>query len=720
MEVSVAGVRAWLPAACLALAACGGSGDDLPGTSPPGSDGGIGEVAFPLADAPAPGGFELVEVFPELAFDAPLFAAGVPGEDRLVVLEQGGLVKAFDDDPAVQTSRVVLDLSGRVLFAGEQGLLGLAFDPEFELNRHLYVHYSRDAPRRSVISRFTWDEALDRAPLASEKVLLELEQPFSNHNAGMLAFAAQRRLLIAFGDGGGSGDPGDRAQDRSNLFGTFLRVDPHPADPADPYEVPGDNPFLGEAGVVPEIWAYGFRNPFRFSVDRQTGRVWAGDVGQSDREEVDVVVAGGNYGWRVFEGTLRFADSAHTPADFPFEEPVLDYDRSEGGTVIGGYVYRGTRLPSLHGAYVYGDFISGRIWALTLDAGGAVTNTQIGVLPQNRITSFGEKNDGELVVVTAGGTLFELEPTGGGSGTVPPATLSAAGIFDDLDTLATASGFVEYAVNAPALADGARVRRWLGVPDGETITFAETGAWTFPAGSILVQHLERDLAGGTRPVETRVLVVREQGVAGYSYRWRASAAEADLLGRKRLETLTRASGGDLTHEYPARLDCLDCHNPAAGGVLGVRTRQMNRSAPGGGDNQLEALAAMGLFDGDIGAADALPAFPDPFDEAADLSDRARAYLDANCASCHRPGGGTGVALDLRFETAAAEAGAIDVAPAEGDLGLAGARIVDPGSKETSVLWERMRRLDRFAMPPVTRHAVDDAGVDLVGRWIDAL
>ena len=249
-----------------ALIGCGGGGGSggggTPGgNSPPPADPFGLTVRPAVASLNLPdqsiglGAFDLVARFPNLAFSSALFLAGVPGENRIAVVQQSGQVLVFTNDPTVNTSTTVLDLSGRVLFAGEQGLLGWAFDPNFVLNRFVYVHYSMASPLRSVIARFTWDAGLDQVDLASEKLLLEVAQPFSNHNGGMLAFGPDEFLYIALGDGGSGGDPQNNAQTPSNPLGSMLRIDVHPADPNDPFDVPLDNPFLGDPNVLPETFA---------------------------------------------------------------------------------------------------------------------------------------------------------------------------------------------------------------------------------------------------------------------------------------------------------------------------------------------------------------------------------------------------------------------------------------------------------------------------------
>jgi hypothetical protein len=265
-------------------------------------------------------------------------------------------------------------------------------------------------------------------------------------------------------------------------------------DSGSPYDIPSDNPFVGEAGVREEIWAYGFRNPFRFSFDRQTGTLWVGDVGQINREEIDIVQAGGNYGWRVFEGTQPFTSSQNTPPNATLIPPVIDYDRSLGNAVIGGYVYRGAALPTLRGAYVYGDFGSGRIWSLLYDGTQVVSNTEIANVAN--LTSFGEDNSGELYAVSGSGSIFRIMETGGGTGNTAPQLLSQTGIFTDTRNLAVADGFIEYDVNAPFWSDSTLKRRWIGVPESSQINFASTDAWSFPVGTVIVKHFEIELVEG--------------------------------------------------------------------------------------------------------------------------------------------------------------------------------------------------------------------------------
>ncbi|RJQ46385.1 MAG: glucose dehydrogenase [Gaiellales bacterium] len=358
---------------------------------------------------PRPRPLEAVRVFGDISFRAPVFLTAVPGEAGLLaVVEQAGVIKVFEDREGAE-ALVLLDISDRVESGGEQGLIGLAFDPGFAGNGYFYVNYTASPSGATRISRFTTSAGPGGALAAdagSEEVMLEQPQPYSNHNGGMLAFGPDGYLYIALGDGGGQGDPSANAQDLSTLLGKILRIDPFAGDP---YAIPPGNPFIGAAGARGEVWALGFRNPYRFSFDRATGDLWAGDVGQASREEIDLVVRGGNYGWNLFEGSEQFRNPEGRPAT-EFAGPVIDYGRSEGISVIGGYVYRGGGIAGLDGAYLFGDYGSGKVWALVCDrdTGAVVSSTEVAQV-SGSITSFGEDARGEVYVVSLDGVIYRLE-----------------------------------------------------------------------------------------------------------------------------------------------------------------------------------------------------------------------------------------------------------------------------------------------------------------------
>ncbi len=344
--------------------------------------------------------------FPNLVFNQPDGLFFNRETNRFFVTEQAGIIKVFENSENASTATIFLDLRDRVLYGGEQGLLGLAFHPNYAQNGYFYINYMVDNPRRTIIARFTVtaDDPY-KADKKSELILLEVNQPFPNHNGGQLAFGPDGYLYIGLGDGGSAGDPFGNAQNRLVLLGKILRIDVNSSSENRNYEIPCDNPYANNTlGYRQEIYAYGFRNPWRFSFDPQTGRLWVGDVGQNQREEVDLVEKGKNYGWNIMEGTLCYSPETGCNQT-GLELPVWDYGRSEGFAVIGGYIYRGSDIPDLEGAYVYGDYGSGRIWGLRHNGTGTPENKLLVDTALN-IASFGLDDDKEIFFSAFDGKIY--------------------------------------------------------------------------------------------------------------------------------------------------------------------------------------------------------------------------------------------------------------------------------------------------------------------------
>ena len=322
------------------------------------------------------------------------------GSNRLFVVEQAGRIKVLQ--PGAATPTIFLDISAKVLSGGEQGLLGLAFHPQFATNRRFFVDYTRQPDGATVIAEYQVSSNANVAN-ATEKTLLIIPQPFANHNGGMVEFGPDGYLYIGMGDGGSANDPGNRAQNVNELLGKILRIDVDHTSGSQPYSSPLDNPFAGSTAGRDEIYAYGLRNPWRFSFDRATGELYVADVGQGAREEIDIVRRGRNYGWRIFEGTLCTGNDAALCAVVQAEPPIAEYGHSGGRcSITGGYVYRGTRGSLPAGAYVYGDYCSGEIFLLQ---GGRTTLLEDTAL---HITSFGEDEAGEVYVVAQEGTIYRF------------------------------------------------------------------------------------------------------------------------------------------------------------------------------------------------------------------------------------------------------------------------------------------------------------------------
>jgi glucose/arabinose dehydrogenase len=394
----------------------GDGGGGAGGTGAPGDGGssGPGPQATPAPSPPdvSRARAQLVEV---ASVTQPTAMAVRPNDDAIYVAEKTGRVRRVPrgqtPNPAAPEATAVLDLAGQVSLGSEQGLLGLTFSPD---GSKLYVDYTDRAGDTRVVEYQFRD---GRADPDTRRELLFVEQPFVNHNGGQILFGPDGKFYIALGDGGSRNDPDNRAQNLNDLLGKILRIDPQPSG-GTPYTIPSDNPFVGRSGARPEIWMYGLRNPWRFTWDRQTKDLWIADVGQNRLEEIDFLAAGSpagaNFGWSLLEGTARVKGSNPEGGILP----IFEYGRDDGCSITGGYVYRGARVPSLRGVYVYGDACTGNVWGLT-QAGGEVTGQgqldlrgleEATATSGFNIASFGEDAAGELYLLSLGGGVYRFEP----------------------------------------------------------------------------------------------------------------------------------------------------------------------------------------------------------------------------------------------------------------------------------------------------------------------
>jgi glucose/arabinose dehydrogenase len=334
--------------------------------------------------------------------------------NRLFVVEQAGVISVFPNDKSTSAKTTFLDIREKVDDQGnEEGLLGLAFHPDYETNGFFYVNYTASGPNRTVISRFKVSSSNDdQADPASEHVLLTFLQPYSNHNGGQVSFGPDGYLYIAVGDGGSGGDPHEHGQNLSTLLATILRIDVNKQEDGKQYGIPADNPFVKNAkGYREEIYAFGLRNPWRFSFDADNGRLWTGDVGQNDFEEIDVVDKGGNYGWNTMEGKHCF-DPRSGCNQSGVRLPIHEYGRDEGISVTGGFVYRGPTLKDLTGKYIYADYATRRVWALEHSDFSRPVNTQLFEADFN-ISSFGVDHNNELYLCGFDGKIYLMEKSAG-------------------------------------------------------------------------------------------------------------------------------------------------------------------------------------------------------------------------------------------------------------------------------------------------------------------
>ena len=353
---------------------------------------------------------KVVNAYPKLTFSSPVeYTYANDGTNRVFVVEQEGRIRVFENDANASTAGLYLDIRNKVAYGGEMGLLGLAFHPNFKQNGFFYVNYTKDNPRETIVSRFKAPSTgASQVDPASEVILFRFNQPYSNHNGGKILFGPDGYLYVSTGDGGSGGDPQNNGQNRSSWLGKILRVDVNSTEKGQ-YGIPKDNPYKGNAnGYREEIFAYGLRNPWRISFDEQ-GRLWAGDVGQNKIEEVDIVTKGGNYGWRVKEANADFNAKDNNVNAADLISPVWQYTHDNGDvSITGGIVYRGPSNPALRGKYIYADYASGRVWALTPN--GMKTGTNQEIIPHaGTISAFGEDQKNELYLCEyASGKILKL------------------------------------------------------------------------------------------------------------------------------------------------------------------------------------------------------------------------------------------------------------------------------------------------------------------------
>lgn len=674
-------------------------------------------------DPPAPFSVELA--FPHLEFERPTAIARAAGTDWLFIADRKGKVFAFPNDRETRDAGLVLDV--------ERDIYGMAFHPDFAKNGYFYLFLTlkKPSPNRTRIARFTvTDREPFRADLDSHFIILEF--PSDGHDGGCLRFGPDGYLYIGTGDGGGANDQHSTGQYLGDFLSSILRIDVNGTHHAKPYGIPPDNPFLNTPGAKPEVFAYGFRQVWQMTFDRETGDLWVGDVGQDLWEMVYLVEPGGNYGWSIMEGPQPFRPQRpHGPT--PILPPIVSHSHDESRSVTGGYVYRGSRLKNLIGAYVYADYRTGKLWGMRYD-GNEATVEELADTALD-IAAFGEDHDGELYLLThEEGRIHRLmdAPSTHNTSKKFPRLLSETGLFTSVADHSPAPGVIPYSVNSPLWSDYAHKERFLAIPGDARIQYGDSN-WRLPEGSVLVKtfslEMERNNPASRRRLETRILTVEDRHWRGYTYLWNDAQTDAELLGKKSLrKTYTirdaAAPGGkrEQTWHYPSRSDCIVCHNGSFT-LIGMRNEQMNRDHDYGGvvDNQIRTLNHLGLFDKPLSARYAdLRKMPDPRDESQPLELRARSYLHANCANCHRYKGGGNSDFKLTYKLPLAETDTLNVRPLHGTLGVDDAKLLMPGDPERSLIYRRMAQLGPGHMPHVGTLELDRFGIELVRRWIESL
>jgi uncharacterized repeat protein (TIGR03806 family) len=723
---------------------------------------------FP-ANAPTSGPVKAEPASGNLGLGTIMGIASHPSSPYLYAVGRAGQVKYFDPAMKTDAGKLFIDVSQGLFTGQDSGLMNMVFHPQYGLadspNRnYFYLFYVANLGSSQAVrlSRFTAMEGANSANKSTEQILIEEPVPDTFHRGSGMTFGKDGFLYVAFGE---FGNP-NNGQDFSNhISGGVIRIDVDQdatkshaikvkgQGKTQNYFIPNDNPFVGQSGILEEYWTKGERNPHKLTMDSVTGRMFIGNVGgntDTSQEEVNEVVKGGNYGWPfregnrdlgswTFQSTTKGYQVTGKPAQITgtLQEANLVLERpkscngvdaqcpnigntTDGKCIIGGYVYRGSALPDLTGKYILGDCNLGVVWA-TADERAHGPIQQLFTSPFITIVTFGQDRDGELYLAGVNGQVYKIVATGQPVGE-PPDAISKLGVFSDLANLTPAPGLIPYDMSTPLWSDGAKKARWMIVPTDakQQIDVTADGSWTFPVGTVFVKHFELEQANAApRRLETRFLIhAKDDRYYGVTYRWRADNSDADLQAANSF----REKVGEQTWHYPSRAECTQCHNSATGYVLGPKTAQFNRPFTYAGSgltaNMVNTLQGLGLFKTPLMPA-SLPRMPSLYEGTAFAEDRARAYLDANCAGCHRPDGAARGNWDGRFSTVLDMQNLVGAEPVEAQ-GIMGAKVLAPQNPAASILFNRLSALDGTAMPPLAKSIIDTSAVSVFTAWLAAM
>lgn len=658
-------------------------------------------------EAPKP--YIAAQVFSQISLNNVLEMIAVPGARRFVVVEQNGKIHSFADAPDTTAKELLIDLKADHPLL--QKAYGIAFHPQWQEKGYVFLAYAYagGVADGTKLSRFKL--AQQEPPVLdpkSETVLLTWRS--GGHNGASLQFGPDGMLYISTGDSEvpSPPDPLNTGQDISDLLSSILRIDVDHEENGKAYAIPKDNPFLQTPKAMPEIWAFGFRNPWKISFDAR-GRLWCGDVGWELWEMIHLVQRGGNHGWSAYEASQPIKPETQRPE--PIIPPVAAHPHTEAASITGGYVYHGKRFPELRDAYIYGDYETGKIWALWHDGKQVTRREEIADTP-HKIVTFGRSDDGEIYWMNweQDTHIYRLAPNPAvGKPSQFPRKLSDTGLFTDTAQQTPAAGVFPFEITEPMWQDGATATRFIGLPAGKRVKTTTSGNAAkpnykveWPAESVLARTIALK-----KKIETQVLHFDGETWNGYAYRWNEAGTDAELVG---------ADGAEFTLENQqpwrihGRAECSRCHTSWSGFALGFQPDQLV-SIGGKAASDAEAL-----FDGPF--HDRLKnRLVSSRDETADVESRARSWLHANCAHCHRRHGGGSVQLMVNADLPTAEAMLLNEKPVRGELGLTDARVIAPGKPEQSVLVARIARSGNGHMPMIGAREVDPHGFRLLWDWI---
>ena len=643
------------------------------------------------------------QVFTAMALHEALEMIPIPGAGRFVAVEKGGNIWSFKDTPDASHQDLLIDLKPD--HPALQYAYGIAFHPHWKENGFVFLcyAYADKIPDGTKLARFKLTQqdppVLDPK---SETVLLTWRS--GGHNGASLQFGPDGMLYISTGDSEvpSPPDPLNTGQDLSDLLSSILRIDVDHAENGKAYAIPADNPFLKTPQASPEIWAFGFRNPWKISFDAQ-GRLWCGDVGWELWEMIHLVQRGGNHGWSAYEASQPIKPETARPE--PIIPPVAAHPHTEAASITGGYVYHGTRFPELRGAYIYGDYETGKIWALWHDGKQVTRREEIADTP-HKIVTFGQSADGEMYWMNWENDtrIYRLAPNPAvGKPSQFPRKLSDTGLFQDTAAQTPAAGVLPFEIAEPMWQDGATASQFIALPAGKSIK-VDKNVVVWPTESVLARTITWPAT--QQRIETQVLHFDGDSWNGYSYRWNDKGTDAELVA---------ADGAEFTvQKQPWRIhgraECARCHTSWGGFALGFQPDQLVSI---GGKKPAESV---GLFDGRF-LERLKKHLVSSHDTKAALESRARSWLHANCAHCHRRHGGGSVPLMVNADLPTAETMMLSEKPTRGDFSLTDARVISPGKPAQSVLLARIARSGTGHMPMIGAREVDPQGFQLLWDWI---
>ncbi|MEM7784963.1 MAG: PQQ-dependent sugar dehydrogenase [Planctomycetota bacterium] len=679
--------------------------------------------------------FLLERVYEEITLVNPTDMIRVPGTDRWIVIQMSGTVVSFNDQaPYDLKTSIELD----PCFRG----LSIIFDPEYPKVPYCYIQYSYEKknPEGTRLSRFRVTET--STPVIdpqSEEILMRWES--TDHMGGSLHFGPDGYLYFSIGDGQRPNppDPAGTGQDISDIQSSIIRIDVHDKQDGLPYRIPKDNPFVNVPGARGEVWAFGVRNPWKMSFRPRTDELWAGDVGWEMIEMIHVIEKGANYGWSVVEGS-QVVKKNGVRYPVPITPPIYEYDHTVGRSITGGYFWESPRIPELKDAYIYGDFVTGKVWALRHDGQKLVWQKELANSPY-QVICFARGREGEILTVMFGKDgIYRLTPNpkaNSESAANFPQRLSETGLFSSTVGQEPAPGVIPYSINSHHWSDHTESKQWFALPGHEKLGIYKRekydhgevkGLFDFPKGTVFAKTVTyRSDVGdpeSEKRLETQILHRLDKDWRAYNYIWNEDQTDAILQENEAiyrdLEIKDPDSPDGIRHQkwlHASRDQCMMCHIWRSGSINGFKPAQVNRRHEGESINQLAKFEKMSLTKLELPRRK--PAVSKN-DLNGTLEERALRYLDQNCGHCHRPGGGGSAAFNLLASVTDPDQRNLFIDASQGDFGIENAKVVDPGHPEKSVLLYRIAKNGSGRMPKFGNDLIDQEGIQLIRDWIASL